>query len=280
MAYLASYTSFSGLPANQQTMNSSNSSALFATVLLAVGGLAFGSHYYLRAPAPPKSHTDKVPVETPDAPPEIVVVSPLDHLAAMRDVEQKLWQRLEETRRGGDLDRLVDKIATRQATLADDVAATEAQRLEARRIALRSAYAAARVDRVRYGRVFETLAASLVEDIPGSEDAAQADYFRIHLRYDLSRPIRTDLHRDLEAFAETYPDSPHAAALFSAVSSELWQNNQVQSAAAVLERGIELLAGKPGVARLVNELVEQGHRKPPEPRYNEKSFKAYLRAVR
>ena len=87
-----------------------------------------------------------------------------------------------------------------------------------------------------------------------------------------------DLDR-LAQFVDQYPDSPLGAVLFAYVADGLWRNERASSAEAVLQRGIQVFAGKPTVSQLVNQLVDQGHRKPPPPRWTEAEWNSLNRAA-
>lgn len=240
--------------------------------MLAVGGLAFGGHWYMTTDPADRaaqlaSFTSKLPVVTagghiPSISPE---ASSAELLAAMRKAEEGLWSRPEDgSPPAEETAETVKWIQAHVATLGARPEATDDERSEADLIALRAEYLGARSAPDQFRDAFRSHVARVIEASPDGPVAAQAATYRIFEEHPLDIPPDPKFYGDLAQFARTYGDTGLGIPLFLSTSRELTRNGHRQAAAVVLRQGLTLFEGPNGKAQLVNELAEQGHSKAPD----------------
>ena len=106
-----------------------------------------------------------------------------------------------------------------------------------------------------YSRQFLELADQLIEsELPEYGDSAAV--LRFYHLTDFGNPNDDELLRDLVSFSERHSRDA-SIELYSMVASELWRRGFRQLSVDVLNQGIRLLSGSPGVSRLVNQLIDQ-----------------------
>lgn len=147
---------------------------------------------------------------------------------------------------------------------------------DAQEVSLVSYYLAARFSPT-FDESFQDQAQQIIEIRPSHQDAVMARML-VYCKEVLDNPFGKSELRELAREASSYSKPAQGVALYSYVAQELWGAGQKENAEAVLESGMKLYKGRPSRLKLVNQLIDQGHRPPPEPKYTQAQHNALIRA--
>lgn len=114
---------------------------------------------------------------------------------------------------------------------------------------------------------------------PESNDAAAAKILLFCAEHTLSTTDADQLVKEIGEEANSYQATNQAIALYSAVAHECWRNGDAESSEKVLESGIERFRESQGKLQLVTQLIDQGHRQPPEQLMTQAQFRRMQRAM-
>jgi len=114
---------------------------------------------------------------------------------------------------------------------------------------------------------------------PESEDAAVARILLFCAEHTLNEPDVDQLVKEIGDEANSYEQTNQAIALYSAVAHECWKNGDAESSEKVLESGIERFRNSQGKLQLVTQLIDQGHRQPPEQFMTQAQYRRMQRAM-
>lgn len=233
--------------------------ALFLLLFAAsvAGGLA--SISYLR-----KNEVDLKYISFEQEPEVEVVVPPppVDELvAAMRDAERELGKLfLSQSQVDVQLvNECLEKIAAAQTELQKHESIEEAAEWKVQTILARSKFLASRFV-PNLGPTFVSEAKQIAESRPTHSDAAQAKV--LLFCYELTNnPVTFDetLVRIKEVASELDSESSKLL-LFSMSARQLLFAGKKDESAQILETGLDVVTGKRGRARLMNQMLAQGHR--------------------
>lgn len=114
---------------------------------------------------------------------------------------------------------------------------------------------------------------------PDSDDAAIAKVLLFCTTHDLESPVDGDLLQEISTEARSFSSASHAVGLYSVVAHECWKNGHADAAEEILSVGIADFKDRPEKIRLVNQLIDQGHREPPKPKLTQAQYKRMQRAM-
>lgn len=126
---------------------------------------------------------------------------------------------------------------------------------------------------------FVSQAKQVIQLRPDSDDAAIAKVLMFCVENDLSDSADERLLEDMASEARSYGAERHGVGLYSIVAHEFWKNGKVDAAETVLENGIALYRGTNEKMPLVHQMIDQGHRDPPEPKMSQAQFARMQRAM-
>lgn len=98
---------------------------------------------------------------------------------------------------------------------------------------------------------------------PESGDAQIAKVLNICAKLDPCEEVQTETLHTLNTVSRSFDRPRHGVALFSAVAQEYWKNGQPESAEKVLKTGIKTFEDRQEKISLVHQMIDQGHRDPP-----------------
>ena len=203
---------------------------------------------------------------------------------SLEAIEEKI-QKLSQLAEGNDLasasqkaSALLDQVDHAYSVLAEDPQLDETKLRRLRISTLHAKYAGAKVDRAQLAEPFRDFADRLIAEQPKSPEAAQAALLQLLVKHDLRQPAAQNLFVDLDDYATSYSQSL-GAVLFCRVAQELVQNEQTESAKAVLQRGIRTYRSTPAAGKLVRQSVDLNLSKPPPPGFTQSDWDKAMRAL-
>ncbi len=147
-----------------------------------------------------------------------------------------------------------------QLGLAEHVS-TEQERAS-QMISLRSHYLASQMlPQLRESVV--TQAEQVIALRPESKDAELATILKFCANLDSEEEVKPQTLQTLNSVSQSFDSPRHGVVLFSAVAHEYWKNEQPESAEKVLKAGIKTFEHRQEKITLVHQMIEQGHRDPP-----------------
>ena len=194
----------------------------------------------------------------------------------------KLYENLNESNGEKSLAKAaksLEQIQKNYNLLGDREDLTTENEQEAQMISLRSHYLASQMLPGLQQTVVNQ-AAQIMQMRPATGDAAIAKVLDFCCGLDLKKKVDLETMKSLVETAKTFPNQAHGVALYSAVAQEYWKNCQCKSAEKVLEFGIKQFKDSPQKTTLVHQMVDQGHRDPPNKgRLCQKAFQRSQRAI-
>lgn len=131
----------------------------------------------------------------------------------------------------------------------------------------------------QYKDSFQSQAASVINLRPETDDAAIARVLLFCSKHDFSSGAESAVLATIGDEAKSYGAIRHGVGLYSVVAHEFWKNGQAASAEKVLQTGIAQYKPHREKVALVNQLINQGHRKPPEQKMSQAQFLRMQRAL-
>jgi hypothetical protein len=126
---------------------------------------------------------------------------------------------------------------------------------------------------------FQAQAKRVISLRPESDDAAIARVLLFCSKHNLTSDAESTLIAAIGDEAKSYGEIRHGVGLYSLVAHEFWKNGQAGSAEKVLSNGIAHYKSHGEKVALVNQLIDQGHRKPPEQKMSQAQFMRMQRAL-
>lgn len=171
----------------------------------------------------------------------------------------------------------LDRLNSNYEALGNFKLETEQER-EAQMCVLRSYYLVQSI-MPKFTEAFQCQANRVIELRPDSDDAAVARVLLFCSRQKLTDTVEIATLRDIATEAHSYESNKRGVGLYSVVAHEFWKNGNKESAEKVLETGIAHYKKCPEKMALVNQMIDQGHREPPEPKLTQSQFKRMERAL-
>ncbi len=224
---------------------------LLTLVFAAAAG--FGGHQYLQ-----REHGFWGSLEDEIAGRADPVESEKPSLEAIEKNIQELFQLTQGNDRASASQRasvLLAQVDHAYGVLAQDPQFDETKLRRLRISTLQAKYAGAKVNRAQLAEPFQDFADRLISERPRSSDAAQAALLQLLVEHDLRRPAAQDLFGDLDDYTAVHSQSL-GLTLFCQVAQELAQNEQTESAEAVLQHGIRTYRSTPVAGELVRQLAD------------------------
>ena len=148
---------------------------------------------------------------------------------------------------------------------------------EAQVISMRCQYLASKLI-PQYASNLNDQAEQIVAIRPGTDHAAMATMLMYCGKYEMDGPLPYEARVEFDEQVQQFSDSRHGVWMASFVAQELWNHGQTNSAKQVLEHSIELFKNDRNRIRLVNQLIDQGHRPPPKPKVSAEMYARMLKA--
>lgn len=126
---------------------------------------------------------------------------------------------------------------------------------------------------------FAEEARRVIELRPDSNDAAVARVLLFCSKHDFQQPANRPFIKSLVSESSSYASNRHAVGLYSVVAHEFWKFGDCKSAEQVLETGIAKYKGTKAKVQLVHQLIDQGHREPPKPKFSQAQFARMQKAL-
>ena len=239
--------------------------------VIVAAGLAFGAHQYVQ------QNGDVA---------QLFTLQPRPHEQILDDMRgyQKRLAKLcsQETSEiealVADVERCVAGIDECYEELGCAEAVPQSSEWAAQQISLGSYYLAAKFSPT-FAECFHDQARQIIDIRPSHQDALQARIL-VYCQDALDKPFGKAELRQLAREASSYPKPVHGVTLYSYVAQELWSAGQAKSAEAVLESGMKLYKGQPSRMKLVRQLIDQGHRRPPQPTFTQQQYQDTLQRDR
>ena len=131
----------------------------------------------------------------------------------------------------------------------------------------------------KFRDAFQCQANRVLELRPDSEDAGVARVLLFCSHQALNDTVEVATLGEIATEAHSYESKKQGVGLYSVVAHEFWKNGDKESAEKVLETGIAHYKKCPEKMALVNQMIDQGHREPPEPKLTQAQFKRMERAL-
>ena len=233
--------------------------ALFVLLFAAAVGAGLGSISYLR-----KNEVDLkyISFENDTEGEKIAPPPPVEELVAtMHDAERELGE-IFLSQSSDDVKAVRDclqRIAAAQTEIQRHEAIDEEVEWNVQTILARSKFLASRfVPEV--GSAFESEAKQIIETRPSHADANQAKI--LLFCYELANGSATidETLANIKTVESELDSEASKLLLFSMAARQLLFSGKKEESAQILEAGLEVVSGKRGRARLVNQMLSQGHR--------------------
>jgi|GEM_PF-4111587 len=172
----------------------------------------------------------------------------------------------------------IERIQADYATLGSQPDLPSELEQEAQMISLRSHYLASQMIPTMRESVV-TQANQIMKMRPKSGDATIAKVLKICSKLDLAKEITPRTLRAIGGTARSFASRAQGVALYSMVAQAYWKYGQAESAEKVLKAGISQYRGSKAKMPLVNQMIDQGHRDPPNKgRVCQKAFQRSMRS--
>ena len=233
--------------------------ALFLLLFAVAVGIGLGSISYLQ-----ENEVDLKYIKFEKEPEVEVIIPPPpveELIASMRDAERELGKIFLSPSQD-DLQSVKDcleKIAVAQSELHKHESIEEAAEWKVQTILARSKFLASRF-LPELGQTFESEANQIIESRPSHSDAAQAKVLLFCYQLTSNPAPIEETVVSIKQVASELDSEAAKLLLFSMAARQLHFIGKKDESAQILETGLEIVTGKRGRARLINQMLAQGHK--------------------